>query len=347
VEYASAQPGTATAAACTDAEWTSAAGAPVSQSFRVSNDVMHHPERLRERLREDGYLFLKGCLSVESVLSVRADVLRALFDCGWLSTADCASPRAGFSSHIGRGDFWPGLEAVLRQPSLHHLTRDRGLAAVLARLFGEPFFCQPRRVPRLVYPSAVNELSETAAHQDCPYVQGTLDTLTTWIPLGDVSRDDGSLEVMQGSHHDGIRQIFGGGLYRCAATAVEVASVRWRGGDLECGDVLIFTCLTVHRARPNNSSMVRLSMDCRFQPTASSVCSAVLEPAFFPHVADWPDLLPPEARSAYRVPDDTRVVAFVAPEEYVPPTSGRVFPWLRSGSATGDDRAAREVAHGR
>src|SRR5437762_1043651 len=82
---------------------------------------------------------------------------------------------------------------------------------VLARIFGAPFFCQPRRVPRLVFPAATNELSETAAHQDCPYVQGTLDTLTTWIPIGSVCREEGSLEVMEGSHRGGIRPIFGTG----------------------------------------------------------------------------------------------------------------------------------------
>ncbi|MGY0064947.1 phytanoyl-CoA dioxygenase family protein [Streptomyces sp. LZ34] len=305
----------------------SAARAPKSADFTPSNDLIGNPDRLRSRLREDGYLYLQGCVNSGALQTARSDVLSALHGLGWVVSDKSQLPCANANIYPGEAAYWKGLEAMLRLPSLYALKRDTGLTSVLGDLFGMPFFAHPRTVPRIAFPTTGEGFYESPAHQDYPYGQGALDTLTVWIPLDGSSRANGSLEIMAGSHRSGSREIFGGTEYRCAATSVDAASAAWRGGDLSPGDVLVFTSLTVHRARPNTSEKIRLSADVRFQPVASPLCASALEPAFYPKLPDWSVLLPEDQRES-RVPENVRMVPSVPPEEVELPEVCRAFPWL-------------------
>jgi hypothetical protein len=310
------------------AQWESAEGTPRSAEFTVANAYADDPLALRAAFEHDGYVFLRGCLPEHDVLDVRARILTRLHELGWIESPYSATPTAGFTTSIGEESYWPGLSAVLGIPAVAALTDHPALTTVLECLYGEPALRQPRRVPRMIFPRP-NPWSEMAAHQDHTYIQGSLDAVTAWIPFGDCLREDGSLEVLRGSHCDGWREIFGGGRVRCASTPVDNTSSSWRGTDYRVGDVLLFTSLTVHRARPNASSRIRLSMDCRFQPRASKFCDAVLEPAFYPHVGAWKELLP-DHPELYAVPSETEIQPFVEPRHYRPQACGRVFPWLRA-----------------
>ena len=52
----------------------------------------------------------------------------------------------------------------------------------------------------------------------------------------------------------------------------------WHWSPLEAGDVILHSCLTVHRGVPNRSTRMRLSTDYRFQPIAEPFCETVLLP---------------------------------------------------------------------
>lgn len=295
----------------------------------VSNGLDTDPEALRARLARDGYLYFKGILDRDAVLSVRRAIFRGLHELGWVAAPDRAEPSDGFSTHIPRSDFWPGAELMLRLPALHELAFDPKLGGVLAALYQCEYFAHPRRMPRVKFPISSSEWSETFAHQDFPYVQGSLDTLTVWMPLGDCSLSEGSLEVLAGSHLDGLQPIIYGPKYPCSATTVDNDDPRWRGGDYEAGDVLLFTCLTVHRARPNRSNLVRISVDCRFQPVAEPVCPPALDPAFTPDIPPWSELLPPELEHLHRIPDGVHTAPFVPPTStLILPVPGTAFPWM-------------------
>jgi ectoine hydroxylase-related dioxygenase (phytanoyl-CoA dioxygenase family) len=293
-----------------------------------SNDLAADAKGLVNRLSEDGYLFFRNVLDRDKVLAVRSGLTQALHRLGWFAAPDAASPTPGFSTTIGEAEYWEGLAQILRVPSLHDLTRDPDLVAMIERIYGEPAMRQPRFVPRAVFPWPENEWSEMAAHQDVPYVQGTLDTLTAWIAIGDCASEGGALEVLQGSHRNGMREIFGSGKYRCAATKVDAVDPSWRGADFRAGDLLIFTSLTIHRARRNNSRTVRLTMDVRYQPTNSTMCDQLMEPPFYPNVPDWNDLLEPDELARVRATVGTQTDSFVEPSHYRAPEVGRVFPWL-------------------
>jgi phytanoyl-CoA dioxygenase PhyH len=301
------------------------ASAVASECFRISNDAIGDGAALRDRLKEDGYLFFKAGIPADEVAAVRAVALGALVALGWVSGPEDSTPANGFTTCEGEPSFWSGAEAVLRQPELHALPRSAHVKKLLDPIFDEPYFCQPRSMPRIVFPRI-----QTSCHQDMPYVQGSIDTLTSWIPLGACSRLEGSLEVLKGSQATGLRKLLGGSRDGCASTNVDEASSDWRGADFDAGDVLVFTCLTVHRARPNRSPQVRLTIDSRYQPAASEICKSVLEPAFTPYVPGWSELLPASSADVFTIPEGVKVRPIVDPQVFVPPAAGRVFPWLRS-----------------
>lgn len=297
--------------------------------MRESNDLLNDVTACRELLREDGYLFFRALLDREMVVSVRKDICAGLAEIGWISGPENACPAEDFSTTIGDDAYWAGLTRVLREQSLHDMTRAPELMGFFGWLYGETAIRQPRFVPRAVYPHPGNPWSETAAHQDVPYVQGSLDTLTVWMPMGHCLNSGGALEVLRGSHLGGLRQCIGSGKYRCAATEVDVNDPEWRCADFEPGDVLIFTCLTVHRARRNMSEVVRLTMDARYQPADSAMCEKLLEPPFYPHVADWPELLGAEELERVRSTRPAKLIPFDEPADFVAPGHGRIFEWMR------------------
>jgi hypothetical protein len=130
------------------------------------------------------------------------------------------------------------------------------------------------RWPRLARPG-----EGCGFHYDGPYMNhGSRRLYSSWIPLGDISRQEGGLILLErtqrqteklkayadsdadrdrlewiGRDPERLRERFGG---------------RWLGADYRAGDVLCFTMQTLHGALDNNSpeGRCRLSSDTRYQP---------------------------------------------------------------------------------
>jgi hypothetical protein len=56
--------------------------------FRDSSSLLNDPEKLRTRMSEDGYLFMRGVAPKEDVLAARRDVLNLCKDAGWIDPSD-------------------------------------------------------------------------------------------------------------------------------------------------------------------------------------------------------------------------------------------------------------------
>ena len=41
------------------------------EPFFVSNELLDHPEKLRERAQQDGYLFFRGLIDADAIYEVR------------------------------------------------------------------------------------------------------------------------------------------------------------------------------------------------------------------------------------------------------------------------------------
>lgn len=317
-------------AALSTKSWESAVDAPTPLPFRPSNDLLESPHELRQRFEEEGYLYIKNVISKELIESVGAAALAALHALGWTDSEREPIPKRGAFCYPGNDQYWSGIEALLRIRSLYQITRDPHFRAIFEGLFQTDYFTHPRCIPRISFPENGEQRYETPTHQDYPYGQGTLDTLTAWVPLVDCSAEAGSLEIMERSHTGGLRPVHGDVRYRCATTAVSNDSEDWRGNDLEAGDILIFTCMTVHRARPNLSQRLRLSVDFRMQPVAEGICSTSLESAFHPKVPGWQDLLGADWERILDLPEGLRIEPAVDPERVTAPSHGTALPWIRS-----------------
>ena len=118
-------------------------------------------------------------------------------------------------------------------------------------------------------------------HQDSIYYNGNVDPgeqvtfseesqiLTVWIPMVDVDERNGCLQVISGSHKQGLRpprRDENGRLVPVEDVESwgEVQNVR-----MKVGDVLVFGNLTFHRSLENTSEDIRWSIDLRYSPTDS------------------------------------------------------------------------------
>jgi ectoine hydroxylase-related dioxygenase (phytanoyl-CoA dioxygenase family) len=103
-----------------------------------------------------------------------------------------------------------------------------------------------------------------AAHQDFPSIQGSLDGIVIWIPLVDVDINRYPLEVIPGSHNNGILPSIENN-----DSSWEVSPECYNETDfipIECevGDVVFMSYFTVHRSSQNGDHRLRLACSTRY-----------------------------------------------------------------------------------
>ena len=105
------------------------------------------------------------------------------------------------------------------------------------------------------------------SHQDWPTLQGSLDTVTVWIPFVEVDRDRFTLEIVPGSHT--------GGLYPYARRdhifEVDPAHYDAEGFvpvEAAPGDVVFMSSFAVHRSGTRGDERLRVSTSMRYENAA-------------------------------------------------------------------------------
>jgi hypothetical protein len=266
--------------------------------LRRSDDAADDPEALRERLAEDGYLFVPGLLDRDEVWAARMALLHRVEAAGAL---DPAHP-------VEHGVLRPGVTDVgLRQgdpaamPELVAVLRGERMLAFFARLLGGDVraydFMWLRHQPRS---------HGVEPHCDLVFMgRGTPDVLTCWTPFGDIAVGAGGLMLLEDSHRtspvrlaDYLRQDvdsycengpnadavrsgrmqwehwavpeagreWGGEIASDAVALRENWGGRWlTAPEFRMGDVLVFTMRTVHAGTDNDTDTLRLSTDTRYQ----------------------------------------------------------------------------------
>src|SRR5437868_5978451 len=114
----------------------------------------------------------------------------------------------------------------------------------------------------------------TPPHQDHFFIRHTTEFRTAWIPLMHVEPAMGGLALAERSHLSGLcdhvehetaySYIFRGRKQR--GIPLDRIEQRWLTAEYRPGDLLLFHSLMIHRALPNFSDRIRLSLDTRFQP---------------------------------------------------------------------------------
>lgn len=276
--------------------------------LRDSSDAAFQPEILRDRMAEDGYLFLPGLLNRAEVLEARRVVAERLLASGNLEpgtdSMDCiasSGPQAPFRTDVTENN----------APLMKVLYDENGpMMAFWARFFGESVRHFDYTWFRAVAPG-----TGTLSHTDAVYMnRGTSNLFTAWTPIGDVPLHVGGLMVLEGSHkHEKLRngyssrdvdtyctnkpnrehRGYGGGNVRSngvlsnnPVSLREAIGGRWLTSEFRAGDLLCFSIYTVHASLDNGSNHIRLSSDSRYQRASEPVDERFVGPNPIAHGPD-------------------------------------------------------------
>jgi ectoine hydroxylase-related dioxygenase (phytanoyl-CoA dioxygenase family) len=213
-----------------------------------------------------GYLFFRRLIGADQILALRRRVLENCRRAGWVSDdAACLEAFAQPGIRLGAYDErWLSFQQrVLPLPEFVALGRHAAILGILENVFGGPVMSDRGNTCRVMSPRAPE--FTTPPHQDYYYVRGSTELWTVWLPLGDCPTEQGGLAVLPGSRALGLLPHAGDGPGRQGAVIGDDGV--WATGDYACGDVLMFHCLTVHRALDNLSAdRLRISVDYRYQP---------------------------------------------------------------------------------
>jgi hypothetical protein len=254
--------------------------------LRPSDDIAQDGGALRQRISEDGYLYLPGLLNPAEVLEVRRHVTDRLARSSVLmetSPPIQAVYRPGASLQTSH-------DLARNNRPLERLLYGGAMMAFYQRLLGGPV-----RHFDFTWFRAVGPGFGTYPHCDIVYMgRGTFDLYTSWTPIGDVPISVGGLMILEGSHRQQSKlraylvrdvdvyctnrpdaaviesgaklwQDWDGRLTSNPVTLREKLGGRWLTADFKAGDVLCFGMGTVHASLDNHSDRVRLSSDSRYQ----------------------------------------------------------------------------------
>ena len=266
----------------------------------------------RQAFEEQGYLLVHGVLNeqdfdplrgvISSAIDHRAE---ALYDQGKISSLyeDLSFyhrlTRIQRESQKGPLLGWNWNKEVFSQEVYELITHPK-ILAIVGLLIGTEITVNGDYWIRFKMPTGADSVFPW--HQDSIYYNGNADPdqrvtfseesdiLTVWIPMVDVDEHNGCLQVIPGSHKQGLRpprRDENGRLVPIedVESWAEVRNVR-----MKVGDVLVFGNLTFHRSLANTSEDIRWSIDLRYSPTGSPL-EWLLEkwPGFIAHSQRQPE----------------------------------------------------------
>ena len=175
----------------------------MESELRDSSEILGDWAVLRERIAEDGYVFVRGLLDPELVRAVGRRGLGALQAAGWTEPGGdpvTAAPVAPVRAVRMRDAFGqPGYRDIVRDPGFNSLAFTEPVVSLMAQILGPEGFCYPVKVPRVVYPTTfAPHQPGNYTHKDYNAVQ---DMFTCWVPLGEIPFSLGGLALEPGSQH--------------------------------------------------------------------------------------------------------------------------------------------------
>jgi phytanoyl-CoA hydroxylase len=106
-------------------------------------------------------------------------------------------------------------------------------------------------------------------HQDWRYGQGSVNAVTIWTPLRDVGVDDGTIDVMPGSHLFGyLENEELDNPRRFSIVDPRIERQDYLPAELRFGESIVFSQMLVHRSGYNKSGLARVTVQQRFSDAA-------------------------------------------------------------------------------
>lgn len=247
---------------------------PVEQRF--------DKEALWDRLRRDGYLYLKGQLDPALVNEFRKYYFESLQNAN--VTKPGTDPALGIAAEgpIDRAEMRTALfESVVPGTEYTSLCATPAIAEWFSWFLEDDVHLHKRKIIRHTKPGESGVGTSTQAHYDLVYLRGGSDrVLSMWIPLGDCPVERGGLAYLEGSHHWVLAEEREGRLEKPAASITadlpalaEKHDSRWLVTDYAAGDVVVHSAHIVHAGTDNTDpdGVMRLSTDIRYQRSSEPI----------------------------------------------------------------------------
>jgi len=238
------------------------------------------PEALRCSYARDGYVVVPGLVSTELLTDIRRDITQifSLAASGQESDPcpDIESP--AFNDVLRnlfevRFDAYHGAARLCNHAvSLHRLSTDPAIQSLM-KLLGValPTICARPVVwfhsPGLARSERYHRLP---AHQEWSNMQGSIDGMVVWLPLLPVTPEMGRLQVVPGSHMDGLRPLLDGvgDDYPLSMNMEGLGDTDFVEVDVPLGAALLFSPFLVHRSGANRTEKARITANFRFNNAA-------------------------------------------------------------------------------
>lgn len=254
-------------------------GSKYLTELRSSNEIIDDTEALRNRMKEDGYLLIRGFHDRTKVLAAKQEFLAKLQQMG---RVDESKPLVeGIVGVDNKSAMWGKGEDELAAdfPSFLEVVNSRKVMEFFDRFLGGPSITYDYKWPR-----AIASGGNTGAHYDIVYMgRGTKDLYTMWTPFDDISLEMGTLALLLGSQHfDKIKQTYGqmdvdrdnvakGWFSEDPIEIVDTFGGQWATTPFEAGDVIIFGMFMMHGSLNNTTNRFRISSDTRYQLASEPV----------------------------------------------------------------------------
>jgi hypothetical protein len=224
------------------------------------------------RYKKDGFVLLKGFFDPGELTSIREEAkqifLSQMRRHGIVHTGDL--PEHEFTEGMFRL-FTTDLQAFTNcgkhaqhLVSLHRLALDKRIISAVKELGLE--FPSISTRPVMYFNSQHLATKEVywrlSAHQDWRSIQGSLDSVVLWVPLIDIDKALGALEVIPGSHRQGLlaaELVDGYGQLHEPPDDKQLISI-----EVGIGDALFFSTFLVHRSGTNKTEQIRWSCHFRY-----------------------------------------------------------------------------------
>jgi phytanoyl-CoA hydroxylase len=232
---------------------------------------------LESTYRRDGFAVARGAIEVAELDTV-ADDIKGIFvrrARGLGVPIPAASDHDAFSQLLlrffaaDRNSYLAAARQTQYLASVHRL----GLSTAIMQLIGEVGLEVPSQSTRPVVHFMADGLRieggyhKTPAHQDWRSAQGSLDGITIWLPIYDVTHSDYPLEVVPGSHMRGLLASTDDAFGHRIVDGL-VSDDDFMPLPLHRGDVVVFSGFLVHRTGALGGNRVRIALSYRFNNAA-------------------------------------------------------------------------------
>jgi phytanoyl-CoA hydroxylase len=227
--------------------------------------------------RRSGYAVAGGAIELAELDAIAEDI-RGVFV---RRARALGLPSPAASDHDGLSQFLLKFFATDRESylaaarqtqylaSVHRL----GLGSAIMQLIGEIGLEVPSQSTRPVVHFMADGLRieggyhKTPAHQDWRSAQGSLDGVTIWLPIFDVTHADYPLEVVPGSHLSGLLASTDDAFGHRIVDGL-VSDDDFKPLPMRRGDVVVFSGFLVHRTGAMGGNRVRIALSYRFNNAA-------------------------------------------------------------------------------